>query len=101
MTDMKKVAKPLVTGLGLRHVLHHGFLGGAIVGAVTVGFLKTKTARNLAVKGMAAGMNLKDDAKSKFATLKEEAEQLHEEAKAQAREDRKAECAEEVCTVEE
>ncbi|MDO5755471.1 MAG: YtxH domain-containing protein [Tissierellia bacterium] len=96
MSDMKKAAKPLVKGLGLKHLFHHNFWGGAAVGALAVGFLRTKKARELAVKGLATGMSLKDDAKAGFATLKEEAEQLHEEAKRQVEEDRKAEECEDV-----
>ena len=54
------------------------FIGGA--GSK---FLKSNTAHDLAVKGLAGGMKLKSDTTYKYETIKEDAKDLLEEAKVQ------------------
>lgn len=46
-------------------------------------FLKSNTAHDLAVKGLAGGMKLKSDTTYKYETIKEDAKDLLEEAKVQ------------------
>ncbi len=60
------------------------FAAGAATGLAVLGILKTKKARELAVKGVAGGMLLKDKALETAANIKEEAEDICAEAKASA-----------------
>ena len=54
------------------------FIGGAATGSK---FLKSDTAHDLAVKGLAGGMKFKSDTTCKYETIKEDAKDLLEEAK--------------------
>jgi hypothetical protein len=57
------------------------FVCGAFAVIVGGAFVKSKTAHKLAVKGVAGGMRLKDDALRTFETIREEAQDVYEEAK--------------------
>ena len=55
------------------------------VGGVAAGiFATSKCARKIAVKSMAAGMQTRDNIKAGWESIKEEAEDLYEEAKEEA-----------------
>lgn len=55
-------------------------VGGVAVGA----FATSKCARKLAVKGMACGMQTRDNIKAGWESIKEEANDIYEEAKQEA-----------------
>jgi hypothetical protein len=57
------------------------FVGGAAAAVAGGKFLKSDTAHDLAVKGLAGGMKLKADTTCKYETIKEDAKDLLEEAK--------------------
>ncbi len=61
------------------------FAAGAATGFAVLGFLKTKKARELAVKGVAGGIMLKEKVLETAANIKEEADDICAEAKATAR----------------
>ena len=63
------------------------FAVGAAVGIAAVSFLKTKKAHDLAVKGVASGMMLKDKVMENVANIKEEADDICAEAKLVAQAD--------------
>ncbi len=65
------------------------FAAGAATGLAIFGLLKTKKARDLAVKGVAGGIMLKDKALETAVNIKEEADDICAEAKVAA----KNECA--------
>lgn len=65
------------------------FLGGVAVGAAALTVLGSKTARDIAVAGIAEGIKIRDDAVSALNGLSEDAKDLYTEK-------RLAEC-EEVC----
>ena len=54
---------------------------GTAVGMATLAFLKTKKARDLAVKGVAGSMLLKDKVMENVSNIKEEADDICAEAK--------------------
>ena len=56
------------------------FLEKVITGNI-LSFLKSDTAHDLAVKGLAGGMKFKSDTTCKYETIKEDAKDLLEEAK--------------------
>ena len=56
----------------------------AVGGIATGMFATSKCARKLAVKGIAAGMKTRDDIKTGWENIKEEATDLYEEAKEEA-----------------
>lgn len=57
------------------------FAGGFVTALAGKKFIKSKTARKLAVEGMAAGMKLQKDALETFHNIKEEAtDMLHDAA---------------------
>ena len=60
------------------------FIGGIASATVGVKFLKSKTCRNLCVKGMANVMCLQKDALETFQNMKEEAADICFDAKKQA-----------------
>ncbi len=60
------------------------FAAGAAVGVAVIGVLKTKKARDLAVKSVAGGIMLKDKALETVANIKEEADDIVCEAKTAA-----------------
>ena len=57
------------------------FVGGAIAALSGSKFVKSDTARKVAVTSMAKGMKAKDDAMAAFETIKEDAKDLCYEAK--------------------
>lgn len=57
------------------------FIGGAATALAGSKFLKSDTAHDLAVKGLAGGMKFKSDTTCKYETIKEDAKDLLEEAK--------------------
>ncbi len=61
------------------------FLAGAAAGLAVLGFLKTKKARDIAVKSVAGSIMLKDKVVETAANIKEEADDICAEAKAAAR----------------
>ncbi len=63
------------------------FAAGAATGVAVLSFLKTKKARELAVKGVANGIMLKDKVLENVANIREEAEDICAEAKAVAKDD--------------
>ncbi|MDR3119749.1 MAG: DUF6110 family protein [Clostridiales bacterium] len=60
------------------------FVGGAFEAIVGGAFVKSKAAHKLAVKGVVGSLRLKDDAVRKFETIREEAQDVYEEAKREA-----------------
>lgn len=71
------------------------FVVGAVVGVAAVKFLKSKSAHNLAVKGLAKGIVMKDNILEEVNSIKEEAEDICEEAKVLAKKE-----VDEVCDCE-
>lgn len=67
-------------------------LGGYVGGEILKKTLKTKTMRELAVAGVAKGIQLKEDLQEKYDQFKEDVADLHEEAKRKAEEDCHCEC---------
>ncbi len=63
------------------------FAVGALAGAALITFLRTKTARELAVKGLAKGITAKDCIIEEVANIREEADDICNEAKAAAKTD--------------
>ncbi len=61
------------------------FAAGAAVGAVVVSFLSTKKAHDLAVKGVANSMLLKDKVLENVVNIKEQADDICTEAKMAAK----------------
>ncbi len=61
------------------------FAAGAATSLAIFGFLKTKKARELAVKGVAGGIMLKDKVLETATNIKEEADDICAEAKAVAK----------------
>ncbi len=76
------------------------FAAGAATGVAVLGFLKTKKARELAVKGVASGIMLKDKVLENVANIREEAEDICSEAKTVAKADCECECESEEVTCE-
>ncbi|MCD7951256.1 MAG: DUF6110 family protein [Erysipelotrichaceae bacterium] len=62
------------------------FVGGVVTTVATQNFVKSKTARDLAVKGLANGMRIKDEASESFETIKEDAKDIYYEAKVKNKE---------------
>ena len=62
------------------------FLGGAAAAIIGSKALKSETSRKLCVKGLAAGMKLRDDAIETFHNIKEEAADIYHDAKKKAKE---------------
>ncbi len=60
------------------------FATGAVAGVVGTSVLKSKTARKVAVKGLAKGMLVANSVKVGLTNLKEEAEDICAEAKEEA-----------------
>lgn len=67
-------------------------LGGYVGGEILKKTFKTKAVRNLAVAGVAKGIQLKEDFQEKYDQFKEEVADLHEEAKRKAEEDSRCHC---------
>jgi hypothetical protein len=65
------------------------FAIGAAASLIGAKFAKSKAARRLAVRGVAGGIRLKDDALRKAGEIREEAQDVYEEAR------RKTGCCEE------
>ncbi len=63
------------------------FALGAIAGAAVITFLRTKKAHDLAVKGLAKGITVKDCIVEEVANIREEADDICNEAKAVAKTD--------------
>ncbi len=63
------------------------FAIGAVAGAALITFLRTKSARDLAVKGLAKGITVKDCIVEEVANIREEADDICNEAKAVAKSD--------------
>jgi hypothetical protein len=57
------------------------FACGGVASLIGACFLKSKTAHKLAVRGVANGMRLKNDALRKAEAIREEAQDIYEEAK--------------------
>ena len=55
------------------------FLGGVVVGAAAVTILGSKTARDIAVAGVAEGMRIRDDVISALNGIQEDAQDLYTE----------------------
>ncbi len=68
------------------------FLAGAAVGAVGLKFIKTEKARSLAVQGIAQGMMAKDCVMEEVSNLREEAEEICNEAREVAKKKSDCEC---------
>lgn len=64
------------------------FVGGAVAGALGVTALKSETARNLAITGIAKGILLKDSLAEKFSDMVDSAEDIVAEAKEKAQSDK-------------
>ncbi len=64
------------------------FAVGAVIGAAVITFVKTKTARDIAVKSLAKGIIIKDNVVEEIANIRDEADDICNEAKTAAR----AEC---------
>lgn len=62
------------------------FVGGVAAGLILPPLVKSKTARKAAVSVVAKGMNLKDDAKTAYESIKEDAQDVYAEAKQKAAE---------------
>lgn len=60
------------------------FLWGVLVGAAAAAFIQTDTFKKGAAKVIAGGLQLKDDAKEYFETIKEDAEDAKAEKDAKA-----------------
>lgn len=60
-------------------------VAGAVAGLVGRQFLTSKTARKLAVNSMAGSMKLKEEATASYESIKEDAKDLKEEARRQAK----------------
>ncbi len=63
------------------------FAVGAVAGAALISFLRTKSARELAVKGLANGIIAKDNIIEEITNIREEADDICNEAKAVAKAD--------------
>ncbi|WP_249028702.1 DUF6110 family protein [Tannockella kyphosi] len=63
------------------------FLGGVVAGIAGLQVAKTKKARELTVQGIAQGIILKDTVMEEVTNLREEAEEICNEAKALAKKD--------------
>ncbi len=61
------------------------FVTGAAVGVTVVNLFKTKKARELAVKGVAGGIMIKDKVLETAVSIKEEADDIVSEAKTTAK----------------
>ena len=56
------------------------FVGGAVTAVVTSKFAKSNKARELAVKGLASGMQVKDNVEATVTSIKEDAQDVYAEA---------------------
>ena len=69
------------------------FLGGVVVGAAAVTILGSKTARDIAVAGVAEGMRIRDDVIATLNSIQEDAQDLYTEKQiAASAEVNEAEC---------
>ncbi len=68
------------------------FVGGIVVGVVGAQLAKTKKVRSCVVKGLAQGYMAKDSIMEEVTNIKEEAEDICNEAKAQAKSACNCEC---------
>ncbi|MDR2501653.1 MAG: DUF6110 family protein [Oscillospiraceae bacterium] len=59
----------------------HTFAAGALAAIIGAKFVKSKTAHKLAVRGVAGSLRLKDGAVRTFETIREEAQDVYEEAR--------------------
>lgn len=59
------------------------FVGGVVATVATTQFVKSDTAKKVAVRSLASGMKLKDDAVATYETIKEDAQDIYNEAKSQ------------------
>jgi hypothetical protein len=66
----------------LKHQKTLGFLGGLLTATLGVSIAKSAPVRKLAVRALAKGIQLQEDARATIQALKEEAEDIHAEAKA-------------------
>jgi hypothetical protein len=57
------------------------FATGALAALVGAKFAKSKTARKLAVHGVAGGLKLRDDTARTLESIREEAQDIYEEAR--------------------
>ncbi|MDR0570800.1 MAG: DUF6110 family protein [Clostridiales Family XIII bacterium] len=57
------------------------FVGGAAAALAARAFAKSKTAHKLAVRGVAGGLRVRDNALKKVETIREEAQDIYEEAR--------------------
>jgi len=57
------------------------FVGGSAAAIAACSFVKSKAAHNLAVRGVAGGMRIKDNALKTVEGIREEALDIYEEAK--------------------
>ncbi len=73
-------------------------LAGAVTGAAVTKFLKSKKAHDIAVKSVAQGIILKDSVMENISNIKEEADDICNEAKQSARGTCDCDCD---CTAEE
>lgn len=60
------------------------FLWGVAAGLVAAAFIRTDTFKKCASKVVSGGLQLKDDAKEYFETIKEDAEDIKSESSAKA-----------------
>ncbi|MFV0414064.1 MAG: DUF6110 family protein [Oscillospiraceae bacterium] len=70
----------------LAHKKVWAFAGGVLAGLVVPKILQSKTARKAAVSTLAKGMELKDDAKAAYESIKEDAQDVYAEAQQQSAE---------------
>lgn len=57
------------------------FVGGVVATVAGTKFVKSDTARKMAVNSLASGMKLKDDTMATYETIKEDAKDVYYEAK--------------------
>lgn len=57
------------------------FVGGIALTTVVPAILKSKPAHNVAVSAVAKSMEIKDDTQTRVASVKEDAQDIYEEAK--------------------
>ncbi len=76
---MQKGMADMFNGIRKEHKVI--FAVGAVVGAAIITFIKTKKAHDIAVKGLAQGMMVKDSLLEEVSNIREEADDICNEAK--------------------
>ena len=95
--DTKVIQDKIYGGLMMKHYFEKEckvvFAAGVAIGAGVFAFLKTKKAREIAVKGVAGSMIIKDKVMEGVINIKEDAEDIYAEAKVVAQQDYECSCA--------